>query len=121
MKVRKIKIGIKSLASILDDLVKTGEAIERGKQVKQETGTYFTTLGAFRKALTPKRMELLHIIKTERPTSINDLARIAKRDVKNVANDVKFLEQIGLIEKKEMKGRTAPLVTYEKLLLEIAV
>jgi len=41
--------------------------------------------------------------------------------VKNVANDVKYLEQIGLIEKKETKSRIAPLVTYEKLMLEIAV
>jgi len=74
-----------------------------------------------RKALTPKRMELLHIVKTEQPSSINELARIAKRDVKNVSNDVKYLEQIGLIKKKETKSRTAPLVTYEKLMLEISV
>ena len=32
MKVRKIKIGIKSVNSILDDFVKTGEAVERGKK-----------------------------------------------------------------------------------------
>jgi len=121
MKVRKIKVGIKSMTSILDDFVKTGEAIERGEKVKKESGTYFTSLEAFRKALTPKRMELLHIVKTEQPSSINELARIAKRDVKNVSNDVKYLEQIGLIEKKETKSRTAPLVTYEKLMLEIAV
>ena len=89
--------------------------------MKKETGTYFTSLEAFRKALTPKRMELLHIIKTERPSSINELARMAHRDVKNVADDLKYLEQIGLIEKKEMKRRTAPVVTYEKLMLEISV
>ena len=121
MKVRRIKVGIKSVESILDDFVKTGEAIERGQEVKKETGTYFTSLEAFRKAVTPKRMELLHIIKKERPSSINELARMAKRDVKNVADDVKYLAQIGLIEKKETKSRTAPVVTYEKLMLEISV
>jgi predicted transcriptional regulator len=121
MKVRRIKVGIKSVESILDDFVKTGEAIERGQKVKKETGTYFTSLEAFRKAVTPKRMELLHIIKKERPSSINELARMAKRDVKNVADDVKYLAQIGLIEKKETKSRTAPVATYEKLMLEISV
>ena len=121
MKVRKIKVVIKSVKSILDDFVKTGEAIERGEKVKKETGTYFTSLEAFRKALTPKRMELLHIIRTEHPSSINELARMASRDVKNVADDLKCLEQIGLIEKKETKSRTAPVVTYEKLVLEISV
>jgi predicted transcriptional regulator len=121
MKVRKIKVGIKSTRSILDDFVKMGEALERGEKVKKETGTYFTSLEAFRKALTPKRMELLHIVKTEQPSSINELARMAKRDVKNVADDVKYLQQIGLIEKRETKSRTAPVVTYEKLMLEISV
>jgi predicted transcriptional regulator len=121
MKVRKIKVGIKSVKSILNDFVKTGEAIERGEKVRKETGTYFTSLEAFRKALTPKRMELLHIIKREQPSSINELARMAHRDVKNVADDVKYLEQIGLIEKKETKSRTTPVVTYEKLMLEISV
>jgi predicted transcriptional regulator len=121
MKVRKIKVGIKSVKSMLDDFVKTGEAIERGEKFKKETGTYFTSLEAFRKALTPKRMELLHIIKTEQPSSINELARMANRDVKNVADDLKYLEQIGLIEKKETKRRTAPVVPYEKLMLEISV
>ena len=57
----------------------------------------------------------------KRPSSINELARIVKRDVKNVADDVKYLEQIGLIEKKQTKSRIAPVVTYEKLKLEIAV
>ena len=121
MKVRRIKIGVKSVKSILDDFVKAGEAVERGEKVKKETGTYFTSLEAFRKALTPKRMELLHIVRMKRPSSINELARIAKRDVKNVADDVKYLEQIGLIEKKQTKSRIAPVVTYEKLMLEIAV
>jgi predicted transcriptional regulator len=46
---------------------------------------------------------------------------MAHRDVKNVADDVKYLEQIGLIEKKETKSRTAPVVTYDKLMLEISV
>jgi predicted transcriptional regulator len=121
MNVRKIKVEIKSVKSMLDDFVKTGEEIERGEKVKKETGTYFTSLEAFRKALTPKRMELLHIIKTERPSSINELARMAHRDVKNVADDLKYLEQIGLIEKKETKSRTAPFVSYDKLMLEISV
>lgn len=75
----------------------------------------------FRKALTPKRLELLHLIKTKKPSSINELARIAKRDVKNVADDLKYLEQIGLIETKEMKRKTTPVISYDRIALEIAV
>ena len=121
MKVKRIKIGIKDLKTALDDFVKTGEAIERGEKVKKETGVYFTSLEAFRKALTPKRLELLHIIKAKKPASINELARVAHRDLKNVADDLKYLEQIGLIEKKESDHKMRPVISYERIQLDIVV
>lgn len=121
MKVKKIKVGIKDVKSVLDDFVETAEAIERGEKVKKETGLYFTSLEAFRKALTPKRLELLHIIKTRKPSSINELARFAKRDIKNVADDVKHLERIGFITIEAGKRKSTPLVKYDKINLEIAV
>ncbi|MEW6571960.1 MAG: hypothetical protein AB1390_12475 [Nitrospirota bacterium] len=121
MRVKRIKIGIKDLRTALDDFVKTGKAIERGKKVKKEAGVYFTSLEAFRKALTPKRLELLHIIKTKKPSSINELARFAKRDIKNVADDLKYLGQIGLIEREETDRKTKPIIRYDRIALEIAV
>ena len=121
MRVKRIKIGIKDVKTALDEFVKTGEAIERGEKIKKETGIYFTNLEAFRKILTPKRMELLHIIKAKKPSSILELARLAKRDIKNVADDVKYLERIGLIDKKITKKKVAPVINYDKIALEIAV
>jgi hypothetical protein len=38
MKVKRVKIGIKGVKDVLEDFVKTGEAIERGEQVKKEKG-----------------------------------------------------------------------------------
>ena len=63
MRVKKVKIGIKSVKDALADFVKAGEAIERGDKVKKEKGTYFESIEGFRKALTPKRLELLHLVK----------------------------------------------------------
>jgi len=121
MKVKKVKIGIKDLKTSLDDFVRICEDIERGEKVKKETGVYFASFKAFRKALTPKRLELLHVIKTKKPASINQLATLAKRDIKNVAEDVKYLFQIGLIEKRKTKREVSPSIGYDKILLEIAV
>jgi predicted transcriptional regulator len=121
MRIKKIKIGIKDLKTALRGFAERADAIERGETVKKETGVYFTSFEAFRKILTPKRLELLHIIKIQKPSSINELARMAKRDVKNVADDVKYLEQIGLIEKKETDNKTAPVTKYDRIALEIAV
>lgn len=121
MKAKKIKIGVKNLKSVFDDFVQTGKLIERGEKIKKESGIYFTNFEVFRKALTPKRLELLHIIKIKKPSSINELARLAKRDIKNVVNDVQYLVKIGLIEKKGTEKKTRPVINYDKIAFEIAV
>jgi len=123
MKVKKVRIGIKSVQDVFRDVKETVQRIDKGESLTPVTGPeiYFANFEIFRKALTPKRLELLHMIKINKPASINELARMAKRDVKNVADDVKYLEQIGLIEIKETGRKTAPRISYDKIALEIAV
>lgn len=121
MRVKKVKIGIKSIEDALNDARATMKRIERGEKVQEETGVYFTSLEAFRKALTPKRLELLHVIKNERPGSLRELAELTKRDVKNVSDDVKHLEQVGLIERRGGGRATRPAVAYDAITLEIAI
>lgn len=122
MKIKQVKIGIRSVDDILENFAATGEAIERGDAVKkQHAGVYFTNLDAFRKALTQKRLELLHAIRLEKPASLQQLARIVHRDIKNVSTDVKYLSQIGLVELKEQNNCLYPIVDYERIELDIAV
>lgn len=123
MKVKKVKIGIKSLKDIFDDVKETAKKLEQGERLKpvKEPEIYFTSFESFRKALTPKRLELLHTIRIKKPSSLHELARITKRDIKNVAEDVKYLERIGLVEKKAENKKTTPIVKFDKIALEIAV
>jgi hypothetical protein len=79
MKGKRIKVGIKDLKSVLDIVVRRETPLSGGGIVAEEKGTYFTSFEAFRKALTPKRLELLHIIKAQKPSSIHDLAQFTKR------------------------------------------
>ena len=123
MRVKKVKVAIKNLKDIFEDVKDVVRRIEGGEHLKtvKDPEIYFTSFEAFRKALTPKRLELLHIIKTQKPTSINDLARLSKRDIKNVAEDVKYLRQIGFIEVKGTDKKTMPVIPYDRINLEIAV
>jgi predicted transcriptional regulator len=124
MRIRKVKVGIKSLKTALNEFVETGKAIEEGKPVKKEKGVYFASVEAFRKAITPQRLELLKVIKTEKPSSVSQLSNIANRDLKNISEDIKFLEQVGLVEIKKSSGiekEITPFVGYDKILVEIAV
>ncbi len=124
MKIRKVRVGIKDLKTALNEFVEIGKAVEEGKPVKKEKGVYFTSVEAFRKAITPKRLALLKAIKTKKPSSIHQLSIIAERDVKNVSTDIKFLEQVGLVDIKrndEAEKEITPSVSYDKILFEIAV
>lgn len=127
MRIKRVKIGIKSLKEALGDFAKAAEAIEGGRKPKKSRGVYFENLDTFRRALTPKRLEMLHAIKESRPSSVYELAKILDRDIKNVTQDLEYLKEIGLVElkrtkdKKDKKERVAPEVNYDKIDLEIAV
>ena len=121
MRARKLKVCVESIKTALSEFVETGEAVEREAAAKEEIGVHFTDFEEFRKALTPKRLELLHVIKTERPHSINQLSKIVSRDIKNVAEDVKYLAHIGLVERKETEKEVTPLVSYDKISLKIEI
>jgi predicted transcriptional regulator len=51
-----------------------------------------------RRVLTEKRLELLKTIKEKEPSSVYDLAKILHRDLKNVLQDVAYLQELGIIE-----------------------
>ena len=124
MRVKRVRIGIKSLKEMLQDFVRMGKAIERGEKVKKHVGVYFEDTEAFRKALTSKRLELLRLIKKHHPKTMHSLSKLAGRDMKNVAQDVELLRNLGLVStKKEKKGRkeVSPSVDYDAIELMIAV
>ncbi|MCK4728956.1 MAG: MarR family transcriptional regulator [Desulfobacterales bacterium] len=124
MKIKNIKISIKSREAFLEEAKSTMKKIMAGEKVSMKRGLYFENLDAMKKALTPKRLELLHTVKEKRPQSVYELAKGMNRDLKNVTQDLAFLERLGLVELKKTKdkrAKTTPSVEYDKILLEIAV
>lgn len=89
-------------------------------------GVYFTSIEAARNLLTPRRLALLRAIRTKRPASIYDLAKIVGRDLKNVQGDLRTLEHYGLVRMN--RGRSAgkrqvriPHVLFGEIALKIAI
>lgn len=121
VKVKEVKIGFKDLKTALKEFAGAFEALQSGEKVTKRSGVAFTGYDALRKALTAKRLELLHTIRVNKPASIHELARMAKRNIKNVSEDVRYLEQIGLIETEKEDRRTRPVVNYERLAFEVAI
>jgi predicted transcriptional regulator len=120
MKSKKLKIAIRDFDQTLDEAIETVKAVSAGKKVQPKGHRlFFTSTEALRRFLTPKRIELIRLIRKRRPNSINELAALAHRDFKRVYEDVMSLTEAGLIDLIKDKGRkTAPRVANE-LRLEI--
>ena len=120
----KGRIEIKSLEEGVRDFRATWKAVAAGKKITPSKGTYFTSLEAARKVLTPKRLQLLRVIRQGRPDSIYQLARLVGRDFKNVHADVRALATYGLVSLKRARtGRRAsiPRVPFSTIEFRIAV
>lgn len=124
MRVKNIKISIKSDKELFEEIKKVTEKLESGEKVKKHEGISFDNLETMRKILTEGRIKILKTIKKDNPGSIYELAKMLYRDTKNTFDDVKFLSEMGLIELRKTKNgreKTIPMVKYDKILLEIVV
>ena len=123
MKVCRVKVRIEPEDTYwqgqirrLKDLEKTRTA---GKRARVEgTELVFTSLTDMAQALTPKRLDLLRLIRHYQPSSVRELAQLARRDPKNVQTDIKALETLGLVasegEQKE-RHRKAPRTDFGRI------
>jgi len=120
----KGRIEIRNLEAGLKDFRRVWKAAAAGKTVTPRRGTYFTSLEAARKVLTPKRLQLLRAIRKTRPASVSQLAHLVGRDFKNVHADVQALAAFGLVSLTTIRtGRptTVPRVPFSVLEFRIAV
>jgi len=122
MKVRKVKIGIRDFDETLDEVAETAKAAAAGKKVKPKGHRlFFTSPEALRRFLTPKRLELIRLIRKRHPNSINELAALAHRDFKRVYQDVRSLTDAGMVDLMKNGGRKTTPRVADELHLEIVV
>ena len=122
MKIKKVKFGIRSTDDVLREAAETMKSVAAGKKVRPKGHRlFFTSPEALRRFLTPKRLELIRLVRKRRPGSINELAAFARRDFKRVYEDIMSLAEAGLVELAENKGRKKAPRVADELRLEIVV
>ena len=91
----------------------------------EEKNYDFEGISALRKLLSNEKARLLHVIKNKKPNSIYNLAKILKRDLKSVNNDIKLLERFGFIdmisEKTGKRERLRPIVVVDSIRINLNV
>jgi len=124
MKVKRIDIGIKRVEDGLRDFGQMWRNVEAGKKVRKEEGIYFESIDGMRAVLTNHRLAILKAIREKKPRSVYELSKILGRDLKNVNQDLRLLEDIGLVTLEKTKTdrkNIIPHVDYAKIMLEIPV
>lgn len=123
---RTLTIQVKPEHEALEGFRDTFKALEAGRRVRRREGVYFSSLEAARALLTRNRLALLRVVRARRPRSISELARTVNRDLKNVQEDLRILEQYGLI--RMTTGRStgkrvtkAPQALFREIALKIAI
>ena len=86
----------------------------------------FTSIEAARNLLTKNRLALLRVVRTQRPGSIYELAKTVKRDLKNVQQDLRILEEYGLIRMTPARGTgkrpvKVPQAPFDEITLKVAI
>jgi predicted transcriptional regulator len=69
-------------------------------------------------ALTPKRREIIEILREIDPGSVRALARELGRDKSQVSNDLSTLAELGIIEYEKNGNAKAPRLTQDHIVVE---
>jgi predicted transcriptional regulator len=95
------------------------EIARGGKLLPGEPKLWVSSLESLAKVLSERNMLLLQMIRSSRPQSLTDLARLSGRAVSNLSRTLHSLERLGLVEFEEKsRGRKVPTAVYTKVKLE---
>jgi predicted transcriptional regulator len=95
------------------------------KKKNKENDLDTSDISALRQVLSNEKARLLHIIKTQNPNSLYDLAKKSGRNFKSIADDIKLLERFGFVqlvqEKTKNRVRHRPQVLIDNLIINFKI
>lgn len=94
----------------------TIKAIERGQQPEPYFSVGFENIGQMLSIFTPKRWEMIGILRSSGPLTVAELARRLDRNYKNVHGDVRNLMEWMAIERDE-EGRV--FVPWSEIIVDM--
>jgi len=85
----------------------------------------FSGILALRQLLSNEKARVLHAIKTQKPKSIYELAKMLNRGFKSVNDDIKLLERFGFVdriqEKTKNRVRHRPEIIVDTITIHVKV
>ena len=117
--MKTLKIGIASYEQMKARTI----AVAGGEYAPKrgEPKVWFTSLESLAKVLSADNRELLKVIATTEPRSLQELANALGREKSNLSRTLKTMERYGLIHIERKHGRMVPKVTHDHLSFEVSL
>ena len=127
MKLKRMKIVVQPEDDFFDQVREAFSTVAKASRKDEKLPRSmpvlsFPSIKEMARTLTPKRLELLRLIRRNNPQSVRQLAALAGRDIKNVCTDLKVLENLGLVEAEERESprqRKRPVSPFDRLDMEV--
>lgn len=85
----------------------------------------FSGISSLRQLLSNEKARLLHVVKTQNPGSIYELAKKLGRGFKSVNDDIKLLEKFGFVElieeKTKKRKRHKPVILADTVTIHLKI
>jgi predicted transcriptional regulator len=106
-----LKIGIASR----EEMKARTMAVARGelKPDADDPKVWFTSIESLAQVLSTKNKMLLEIIKTAKPTSLAELARLSDREESNLSRTLHTMERYGFVILRKDKGKLLVIAPYD--------
>jgi predicted transcriptional regulator len=111
-----LHVNVESLAASLDRAARVMEALEQGKKIKQQEGISFASVASMLSLFTPKRWELIAVLRSSEAMNVKALAALLNRNYKNVHTDVSALIEWGILKRND---KNLVYVPYSELLFDV--
>ena len=112
-----LKVGIASA----DFLKARTLAIARGRRWRQpdEPQVWFTSIHSLAQVLSEPNRLLLETIRTEKPSTLTELAVISGRKPSNLSRTLKTMESYKLVRLEKIDHTVRPVVDWDKIDIEV--
>ena len=112
-------VTVRSADEFHEDVTENLERLERGEPVETPPQLSFHSYEDLMGTFTPSTLDLIATVRREKPTSINETARVADRDVKTVHEQLTRLDSLGVIYFAEEGQSKRPVVWFDDLVIDI--
>jgi predicted transcriptional regulator len=119
--MKQLIISLKSSSEVLSDFKKAFKKVKKRKIKEPHYEISFDNKRDFERFA--KNIYILSDIKTFKPKSVYELAKLSNVDVSNLNKIILFFEEVGVIQvkKRKIKGREVktPIVNYDEIKIDL--